>query len=287
MRVGIIGPLCRDEVIVNGKSFWHTGSPVYYCSEAISSLGGETILYASFGDGEKWDFRYKELHHIKAEGTMQYVDDFDSSNPDLRIQRAKIPRNVITAKDLEGIGSLDAIILGSLYNNNIEIDAVTSLKGKAPITLVAQGLIRYLNDDLIVWDHPENVFSVLPYVDYTVVDDEEATFITKQNSLDGQVDEFLKHGAKNVVITKGSSGSVIGTEKGIIHIPAYTPREIISPNGCGDTFAAAFIFQVCQGSSLYDAGKFAAMAATMKLEGKGPLIHSAGDIENRLTALGR
>ena len=106
--------------------------------------------------------------------------------------------------------------------------------------------------------------------------------MTKKESLREQHALLKTHGASTVVITLGSKGSVIfdGSQEHVI--PAFPPPRLADPTGCGDTYLAAFIFASGFPWNLDQIGRFAAMAATMKLERQGPLRATASQVLQRL-----
>jgi len=61
-------------------------------------------------------------------------------------------------------------------------------------------------------------------------------------------------------------------------IPAFPPSCLADPTGCGDTYMAAFIFASGFGWNLDQIGRFAAMAATMRLECQGPLRATSAQV---------
>jgi hypothetical protein len=218
------------------------------------------------------------LHHVPAQGTIRFINEY-KDNVDEREQRAIIPQNTIGVDDI-GVLDCDAAILGPLFHDNFEPDVVGNIR--QPVALAAQGLMRYLDGGTIVWRHPEKIFEFLPRVTYLFVNEEEARFITGKESLREQHALFEYHGASTVVITQGSRGSVIygGSEEHVI--PAFPPSCLADPTGCGDTYLAAFIYASGFPWNLDEVGRFAAMAATMKLECQGPLRATASQVFERL-----
>ncbi len=278
MRVAVLGPLCKDENIVRGQSRFGIGGVTYYAGQALSSLGADVELFATFGDepaGWLGEFQPARLHHIPAQGTITFINEY-KDNVDEREQRAIIPQNTIGADDI-GMLDCDAVILGPLFHDNFEADVMRDIR--QPVALAAQGLMRYLEGGAtIVWRHPDKIFEFLPRVTYLFVNEEEARFITSKESPREQHALLKDHGASTVVITQGSKGSVIydGSDEHVI--PAFPPSCLADPTGCGDTYMAAFIFASGFGWNLDQIGRFAAMAATMRLECQGPLRATSAQV---------
>ncbi len=286
MRVAVLGPLCKDENVVRGQSRFGIGGVTYYAGQALSSLGAEVELFATFGDepaGWLGEFQPGVLHHIRAQGTIRFINEY-KDNVDEREQRAIVPQNNIGADDI-GVLDCDAVILGPLFNDNFQPDVVRNTR--QPVALAAQGLMRYLDGGTgaagtVVWRHPERILEFLPRVTYLFVNEEEARFITRKESLPEQDALLRDHGANTVVITRGSRGSVIYDGSGEHVIPAFPPSCLADPTGCGDTYMAAFVFASALPWDLDEIGRFAAMAATMKLECQGPIHATASQVLQRL-----
>ncbi len=280
MRVAVLGPLCRDENIVHGQSRFGIGGVTYYAGQALQSLGADVELFATFGDepaGWLGEFHPAVLHHIPAPGTIRFINEY-KDNVDERDQRAVIPQNTIGVDDI-GVLDCDSVILGPLFHDNFEADVLRNIR--QPAALAAQGLMRYLDGGTIFWRHPEKIFEFLPRVTWLFVNEEEARFITTKESPREQHALFKDRGASTVVITQGSRGSVIydGIKEHVI--PAFPPSRLADPTGCGDTYMAAFIFASGFPWNLDEIGRFAAMAATMKLECQGPLQATSAQVLQR------
>ena len=55
MKVAVIGPICKDEVVIKGKTYSQLGGVTYYTGHALASLGVDTTIIGSFGH-EKQDW---------------------------------------------------------------------------------------------------------------------------------------------------------------------------------------------------------------------------------------
>ena len=78
-------------------------------------------------------------------------------------------------------------------------------------------------------------------------------------------------GPGEVIITRGSKGSLIYSAGRLYAIPAFTPQVPVDPTGCGDTYMAGYLFMRQIGSNPVETGEYASRLAAAKLERNGPL----------------
>lgn len=75
---------------------------------------------------------------------------------------------------------------------------------------------------------------------------------------------LMEYGPEVVVVTRGSQGAFILTERESFSIPAYQV-EVRDTTGAGDCFNAAFLSSWLRGEALPDCGQFAAAAAALSI----------------------
>ncbi len=83
-------------------------------------------------------------------------------------------------------------------------------------------------------------------------------------------------------MTCGGNGSLILAGGRLHDIPAYPPRVVADPTGCGDTYSAGYIYHRLQSDDIGAAGRFAAALAALKLERHGPFTGDAQEVQARL-----
>jgi len=265
MRVAVIGPICEDINIIDGKERHQLGSPVYYIGEALTNLGVDTVLIAS--GNANYDELKSEIIRIPAE-TIQFVNEYIDVNT--RKQRAVVPDNIISLENFpEVLNDIDYVVLAPLFHNNFSPDLIERLN--KPIGLIAQGMIRYLDGDKIIWKHPENILNILEYVDDLIVDVDEFKFIFGDEN-------FRKYKLKNLIVTNGDKGSKIYTKDEVIEIPAFK-ANVVDTTGAGDSYFAGFL--ACQVSP-EERGKFASMTAVLCIENYGCFKASYKDVQSRI-----
>jgi sugar/nucleoside kinase (ribokinase family) len=110
----------------------------------------------------------------------------------------------------------------------------------------------------------------LQYVDILKADVAELQALTGQKDVHKGARLAARWGAKEVVVTNGSKGSVIYSEGVFYTIPAYRPKTIADATGCGDTYMAGYLYQRIKGKGIQQSGEFAAAMAGLKTATSGP-----------------
>lgn len=106
-----------------------------------------------------------------------------------------------------------------------------------------------------------------------ILNDNEVNVLAKKT---GKTIDEIKAQVPIFITTLGKEGSDIeGKALGHgFHIPAVMTENVVDSTGCGDAYAAGFLYGVQQGLSLFTAGRIGALAATYVLEQHGTLGHS-------------
>jgi sugar/nucleoside kinase (ribokinase family) len=154
--------------------------------------------------------------------------------------------------------------------------------GHKKLVLGNFGMFSYAENGKFIWKNPENLIRILPYLDFLFLDKNESFFVSEKGVVQDAADFFRAHGLENLIITDGSKGSHIFVGKEYFKIPAFPPYRLVDTTGAGDTYEAAFI----RATELFDDpemwGRFAAMAATIKLEKRGAFDSSLDEVYKRL-----
>ncbi|MCS7111003.1 MAG: ribokinase [Ignisphaera sp.] len=79
---------------------------------------------------------------------------------------------------------------------------------------------------------------------------------------------LIEKGVKYVVTTLGSDGSVVISEYGAVHVPAYKVK-VVDTTGAGDVFSAALAVFIAEGMDIIDACRMANAAAALKITRMG------------------
>jgi sugar/nucleoside kinase (ribokinase family) len=287
MKIAVLGPVCRDEVFIDGIKHTNLGGIPFYIAKAFQSLGIDCTIFITHAiedtDLVKSTLGDKHItyEHIYAEKTLSFKLHYSSKNPNERIHETIYVPNIIELKDVSNkLEEYDYIIMGPLFYGNIDPKIFEKFSHKK-IIYGNFGMFNYAKDNKMVKDKPEKALEIMKYISYLFLDEKEIVFVSQSADLEKAI-KNLKQFVPNIIVTKGSKGSEIFTKTEHYHIPAFKPNSLGDPTGAGDTFLGAFIAGLQFYNNLKKAGTFAAMAATCKIEHKGPLATSKEEINNRL-----
>lgn len=107
-------------------------------------------------------------------------------------------------------------------------------------------------------------------VDILFCNQEEAEIYTGVEGLEPAMSALLDV-AKQVVITRGKEGAIIGTHEHRIQVPGFKVKAI-DTNGAGDMFAGAYLFGITQGLTPAQAGTLASRSAAEVVSNYGPRL---------------
>lgn len=224
-----------------------------------------------------------EIKFLPAEKTLESELIYASATPDQRQHKINYYPQTIAASDelISELNDFDYIILGPLFYDNIPFEMFSRLRHKN-LVLGNFGLFTYAADGQLVRKQPENVINVLPFLQYLFLDKSEAEFVSGQKTIQDCGRFFLDQGLPNMIITDGSNGSHVFSGQEYYQIPAFPPQVLNDPTGAGDTYLAAFIRAQELFPTPKEQGRFAALTATMSIEGKGAFRANLPEVLARL-----
>ncbi len=118
----------------------------------------------------------------------------------------------------------------------------------------------------------EAASELIPFVDYFLPNSsDDAPALIGSDDPVAMVNHYRDLGVPVVAVTSGEDGAVIGSEDGIIEIPAYSPGGPIDTTGAGDAFNGGFIHGLLNGMSAADAGRLGTATAGLKLRRRGAI----------------
>ena len=224
-------------------------------SVGVSKLGIYAYLHSSVGDDPK-GFDIKEaIGSLGVDLTYLKTDAFPTDQS--AILSYVNERTIFTyshARKLTfDLNSAEYIFLSSAGGDVADLYAqVIRLKKKdpAPVVFFNPGS-RELKGSR------DEILKILEYVDYLVINVEEACIILdpaldrSQIEVTDILDMLVQKGADNVVLTDGLNGSFALIDDQFHKVPAHKV-EVVEKTGAGDAFASGFISGIMHGASALD-----------------------------------
>lgn len=289
MKIALVGPLVKDIITIDGKSQIYMGGIPYYEAQALKSFGVAVVAYVTYARAEE-QFVEDSFQGIKvipfyAQNTITHELVYESKNPDVREVRVpKYDANIfpVEEKTLEELKSFDYILLGPLYYENIPYEFFEKMKNHN-LVINNFGLFGYFENGLAIHKKPENFIRVAPFLKCISLDEGEMKFASQKETCEQGAKFFLELGVQEVIVTKGSRGSMIFTKDNVYKIPSFPPKKLVDPTGAGDTYLSAFVYsKELFGEDMQKRGEFAAMSATMVIEKGGAFMGTTKEVLDRL-----
>lgn len=277
-----IGHTTMDRVITPLETVSMPGGTSFYFSSAMAAVDVAYVLVTSLAKKDQPILAPLEEKGISIRAySSAHTLFFENSyghNPNDRTQRVLQEADPFTPEQVTGINA-SIYHLGTLMAGDIPAAAIKALAAKGKISLDVQGYLRKVSDKAVLpidWAEKENL---LPFVHFLKANEEEMAVLTGQRDADKGAKQLLAWGAKEVIITLGSEGSIIYTADDSALIPAFVPTVLKDATGCGDTYMAGYLYRRCKGHSIEEAGAFAAAMATLKLQASGPFCGTEREVE--------
>jgi sugar/nucleoside kinase (ribokinase family) len=278
-----IGHITLDRIITPQTDVFMPGGTAWYFSKAIRNLPAKYILLTSLAETEK-----KFAQQLTDEGTevklftsaaTLYFENIYGDDINERTQRVLQTADAFTAAQ---VGETNAQIfhLGTLMGNDIPIDVIKALAQKGKVSADVKGYLRKLNGCNVAATDWRDKMEALPFISYLKVNEQEMKALTGTSNIEQAAKQLHYWGAKEIIITLGSMGSVIYWQQHFYQIPAYKATTIADATGCGDTYMAGYLYCRSKGLLPQQAGKFAAAMATLKIEKQGAFSGTEEEVLN-------
>jgi sugar/nucleoside kinase (ribokinase family) len=282
VHVAVVGHITKDLVRIPGKpDREQEGGSAYYVSVALRSLGCDVTVVTRIQRAEE-DLLLRDLVrrgiHVRntpSPETTVFENVYTDATLTSRQQWVRSVAQPISAADVEGIRA-DAFHVGPLTRDEISVDVLRTIRAQTPLVAFdAQGMLRQVVDgrvSLAAWPELDRA---LPFVDVLKVDDAEAfELVGTKDATDAA--------AREVLVTFANRGSLVRASGASVHVDVVRPRANVDATGCGDTYVAGYLHARLAGEPPPEAARFAAAAASLKLERYGPFEGTAADVRAHL-----
>ena len=283
-----IGHITHDRIITPALPLGIdcAGGTAYYVAWAMSHLPLDGV---SFGVvtavGSDLTHEVERLRQagidIKAHQspTSVYFENKYGLDMNDRTQRVLSKAQPFTIEQLS-CEAADVYHLGTLLVDDFSPEVVEYLASKGRVCIDVQGYLREVRGQQVFAVDWKDKLRVLKSTDILKVNEHETSVLTDgEKDLHRAARLIRSWGVREVLITLGSYGSIIYVDDKFYDIPGFPPRRTIDATGCGDTYAAGYLYARAKGANPEEAGRLAAAMCTLKLEHNGPFCGSIEDIQ--------
>jgi sugar/nucleoside kinase (ribokinase family) len=281
-----IGHITVDRVVTPEATVTMPGGTAFYFSHALANLPLRFALVTALAQTEMpvvEALRKKGLSVTVLPSTSSvYFENRYNENQDQRTQ--KVLRKAAPF-DPALFSTVEASIfhLGPLLADDFSAEDIRALAAKGKLSLDVQGFLRKVeNENVVPVDWAEKK-AVLPLIHFFKASEEEAQVLTGTGDMHESARQLADWGAREVVITFGSKGSLVFDGENFYSIPAFPPEQVVDATGCGDTYMAGYLYCRCKGAGVQEAGEYAAAMATAKISVSGPFTGREEDVKAVLT----
>lgn len=284
-----IGHITIDKVVSPAGTVLMPGGTSFYFANAVAGLNASFKLVTALAPEDIYAVKKLQERGIDADvhasAHTLFFENIYGADTDHRVQR------VLQTADpfiLEQVKDIDAFVVhaGPLLANDISSAILRQLASQTKVSLDVQGFLRKVeNNNVVPVDWLEKM-DVLPHIEFLKANEEELAVITGQQEIEAGAKRLQQWGAKEVIITLGSKGSIIFSGNDKYMIPAFMPERLVDATGCGDTYMAGYLYKRSKGFGIQEAGEFAAAMATLKLQQSGPFLGTEADVDALLATTG-
>ncbi len=273
--VCVIGHVTKDLIKIHGMTREIPGGTAYYTGMALRSLGLNVAVITKVAAGdertllEPLAMSKVQLFVGHSKFTTTFENIYESSDRNDRIQKVKAVGDPFVPEDLGKI-SASVFHLGPLTPTEMGpefIAEVAQLGGM--VSIDAQGFTRGIDRGMVVPRDWRSKKQGLAHVDILKADESEATLLSGERDIQRAAQRLADFGPAEVIITRGSSGSLILANGTFYRIAAIVATSTVDPTGCGDTCVAGYIAHRLKSNDFEKAGRFAARMASVKLQTVG------------------
>jgi hypothetical protein len=247
------------------------GGCAYYGAKTLHALGADVSLATSVGR----DFTCEEnlvgldVRKVVGEKTTVFLNSYPKDGP--RIQWVESVAPSITPDMVRGwVSKPDILFLAPVFGE-MDLEGWSDAVEARIVGVGLQGFLKKqgLLHDTVPGRHAvvRRAFNFEPDRKTSI----DVVFFSEEDILvfgDDSLLPALKETVPLVVVTGGDKGATIFENQRETHIAAY-PTHAVDPTGAGDTFSAAFLYALATHSTPEQAGRLAAAAASIVVEGQG------------------
>jgi hypothetical protein len=261
------------------------GGCAYYGAKTLHSLGARVSLATAVGRDFACEDSLSDLdvHRVVGEQTTVFLNDYPKDGP--RIQWVESVAPAIVPDVVRGrITQTDILFVAPVFGE-MSLGEWTHAVDARIVGVGLQGFLKMkgLPHDTVPGRHGVARRHFRPETNCTAGVD--VVFLSEEDILsfgDDALLPALRESVPLVMMTRGENGATIFENQRQTHIGSYATAAV-DPTGAGDTFSAAFLFALATHATPAQAGRLAAAAASIVVEGQGgEMLTSVGNAFERV-----
>jgi sugar/nucleoside kinase (ribokinase family) len=284
----VIGHVARDINTIGGTEYEpRPGGAAYYSTMVYTHLGLRAAVLTRVAAADAPAL----LEELRAAGasvfnrptatTTTFRNIYPRENADARLQRVDARAEALRPDDLPTIRARIWQI-GPLTDQDIDPAIIAGCAGRGgTVGIDVQGLTRRIVAGEVRPSDPLRGAEHLRHVDVLKADEEEILIYTGCATVAEAIARVRAAGVREVLITRGSGGSIVFADGDPLEIEAVPPRRVADATGCGDTYLAAYMTHRLTGADRAACAGFASAAASLNIETFGAFRGSAEDVAAR------
>lgn len=273
----IVGHVTKDIIRVDGAAVREIpGGTAYYTSLALNQLGLRVAVVTKVAKRD----RDRVLADLQSNGVVVFCHDsaettvfeniYRSDNLDHRLQKVHALASPFSPEE---VADIDASLFhfGPLTNQDLPCVVLGEVAQKGyRLSLDAQGYVRRVKDGEVREARWQEREQGLQHIHILKANEREALILSGEADVEKAARSLARLGPQEVIITRGSRGSLLWAQGQVVKVPAMPARTIVDATGCGDIYMAGYLYQRLRSTDVAEAVRFATALATRKLERFGP-----------------
>jgi len=290
MSITVVGSVAYDTVTTSyGKSIKQLGGSAIYFSIAASKFTNVYPVGVYGDDFDNSDIKLLldnsiNISNLKKEKGKTFFWEGVYDNNDINSRKTITTDLNVFEKfvpDLDNTAKKSDIIFLANINPELQLDVLNQCKKINPSSFVGLDTM-----DLWINNSFESLNKAIFKSNVILIDQYEASALSKVNNLKDAGLKILESGVDFVVIKKGEHGVLIFNKDYEVSIPGYLTNIVKDPTGAGDSFAGTFfgyldkIGNEYTSENIFIATVLATVVASYTVEGFGVEALLKLDIDN-------
>lgn len=284
--IAMIGHFSKDVIKIGERVERRSGGAVFYGSIAAARAGAKVAAITRVAAADEHLLQPMsdngiDVFAIRSDETTGIENRYHDATLE---RRTCIPLGFAGAYKKEELPAIDAKIwhVGGLIRGEADLELLKLLATKGKLSADAQGFVRYISGNELVYGDWAEKRDALPLIEYFKCDAAEAEILTGSTDVREAATILAGWGAKEIVLTH--PGGLLLHVNGEFHNTPFTPREMLGRTGRGDTTISSYLAWRLNLPAV-ESARFAATLCSIKMEKEGPFSATLDDVLERMKAI--